>query len=75
MKASKTPAEDKASKCQALIDLIRTENSCFTVNQLADYFGVNPKTIYRRLWAKAMPAYKVGRTWRIAKKDIKWLRQ
>jgi excisionase family DNA binding protein len=65
----------KASKCQALIDLIRTDNNCFTVNQLADYFGVNPKTIYRRLWAKQIPAFKVGKTWRIAKKDIKWLRQ
>ena len=67
--------KDKSSKCQALIDLIRTDNNCFTVNQLADYFGVNPKTIYRRLWAKGIPAYKVGRAWRIAKKDIKWFRQ
>jgi excisionase family DNA binding protein len=50
-------------------------NDFFTVNQLADYFGVNPKTIYRRLWAKVIPAYKVGRAWRIAKKDIIWLRQ
>ena len=33
------------------------------------------KAIYRRLWAKGIPAYKVGRTWRIAKKDIKWARQ
>lgn len=46
----------------------------FTVNGLTDYFGVNPKTIYRRLWAKGIPAYKVGRTWRIVKKDIIWLR-
>jgi excisionase family DNA binding protein len=47
----------------------------FTVNGLAEEFGVNPKTIYRRLWAKTIPAYKVGRSWRIAKKDIKWLKQ
>jgi len=47
----------------------------FTVNELAEYFGVNPKTIYRRLWAKEIPAYKVGRTWRIARKDITWLRR
>jgi len=31
----------------------------FTVNELAREFGVNPKTIYRRLWAKEIPAYKV----------------
>jgi excisionase family DNA binding protein len=42
----------------------------FTVNELAEYFEVNPKTIYRRLWAKGIPAYKVGRTWRIVRKDI-----
>jgi len=47
----------------------------FTVNELAEYFGVNPKTIYRRLWAKEIPAYKVGRNWRIARKDIMWLRR
>jgi len=47
----------------------------FTVNQLAEYFGANPKTIYRRLWAKQVPAFKVGRTWRIAKKDIIWLKK
>jgi excisionase family DNA binding protein len=46
----------------------------FTVNELAEHFRVNPKTIYRRLWAKGIPAYKVGRRWRIARKDIKWLR-
>ncbi len=47
----------------------------FTVNELAEEFRVNPKTIYRRLWAKGIPAYKIGRRWRIVKKDIKWLRQ
>jgi hypothetical protein len=33
------------------------------------------KAIYRRPWAKGIPGYKVGKTWRIAKKDIKWLRR
>jgi len=47
----------------------------FTVNELARHFGVNPKTIYRRLWAKGIPAYKVGGTWRIPKKDIIWLKR
>ncbi|MGA2465515.1 MAG: helix-turn-helix domain-containing protein [Thermodesulfobacteriota bacterium] len=50
-------------------------NDFFTVNQLADYFGVNPKTIYRRLWAKSIPAFKVGKVWRIAKKDVIWFRR
>jgi excisionase family DNA binding protein len=47
----------------------------FTVNELADHFRVNPKTIYRRLWAKAIPAFKIGAQWRIAKKDIEWLKR
>ena len=33
----------------------------FIVNELARYFGVDPKTIYRRLLAKGILAYKVGR--------------
>ena len=36
-------------------------NDYFTVNELAEHFGVNPKTIYRRLWAKGIPAFKIGR--------------
>jgi len=47
----------------------------FTVVELADHFGVCAKTIYRRLWAKGLPAYKVGQQWRIAKKDIIWLKR
>jgi len=47
----------------------------FTINELAKHFGVNPKTIYRRLWDKGIPAYRVGRAWRVAKKDIRWLSQ
>jgi excisionase family DNA binding protein len=52
-----------------------SSSECYTVNELAKYFGVNPKTIYRRLWAKQIPAYKVGRTWRISKKDVIWLKK
>ena len=42
----------------------------FTVEELAEHFKVNSKTIYRRLWAKGIPAFKVGRVWRIARKEI-----
>lgn len=34
----------------------------FSVTELAKHFGVNAKTIYRRLWAKGIPAYEVGNT-------------
>ncbi len=39
-------------------------NDYFTLNELAKEFRVNPKTIYRRLWAKGIPAYKIGRSWK-----------
>ena len=51
------------------------EKMFMTVNELAPYFNVNPKTIYRRLWAKAIPAFKIGRVWKIAKKDLVWLKR
>jgi excisionase family DNA binding protein len=47
----------------------------YTVNELAKEFRVNPKTIYRQLWAKVIPAYKVGQQWRIARKDLVWLKR
>ena len=47
----------------------------FTVNELADHFRVNPKTIYRRLWKRELPAYKVGSQWRIAKSSLLWLKK
>ncbi len=53
----------------------KEESSCYTVNELARYFNVDPKTIYRRLWARQIPAYKVGRIWKIARKDLVWLRK
>jgi excisionase family DNA binding protein len=52
-----------------------TMKDYFSVNELAEHFNVNPKTIYRRLWEKAIPAFKIGRCWRIARKDIVWLKQ
>ncbi len=51
------------------------EERFMTVNDVARYFNVNPKTIYRRLWAGQIPAYKVGRIWKIARKDLVWLRR
>ena len=41
----------------------------------AERFRVNPKTIYKQLWAKVIPAYKVGQQWRIVKKDINKIHQ
>lgn len=41
-----------------------------TISEMAKVLKVNPKTIYRAVWSKKVPAYKVGKALRIAKKDI-----
>ncbi len=45
-----------------------------TIYEAAKLLRVNPKTIYRALWAKKVPAYKIGKAWRIAKRDIERFR-
>jgi excisionase family DNA binding protein len=45
-------------------------NEFLSVTKAANLFSVNPKTIYRALWSEKLPAYKIGRTWRIARKDL-----
>jgi excisionase family DNA binding protein len=53
------------------------EEKLISVNELAKYFGVHPQTIYRRLWKKTIPAFKIGGRgfWKIAKKDIPLMKQ
>jgi excisionase family DNA binding protein len=46
-----------------------------SVDELAKLLNMNPKTIYRALWSKSLPAYKIGRTWRIARRDIEQFRK
>lgn len=38
--------------------------------ELADYFGVSLKTIYRRMEGREIPFYKIGRSIRFKKEDI-----
>ncbi len=47
----------------------------FAVARLADHFVVFARTLSRRLWAKGIPAHKMGHPWRMAKKDSIWLRR
>ena len=46
-----------------------------TISEMADVLRVNPKTIYRAVWSKKVPAYKIGKAWRIAKRDIEMFRK
>jgi excisionase family DNA binding protein len=45
------------------------------VTELAELLGVNMKTVYRALWSNKIPAYKVGRIWRVAKKDLESIKK
>jgi excisionase family DNA binding protein len=48
----------------------------FTVNELAEHFGVSAKTVYRKLWKGDIPGvFKVGAQWRISKKSIMWFKR
>jgi len=46
-----------------------------SIPEAADLLRVNPKTIYRAVWSKKLPAYKIGRAWRISDKDIELFRK
>ncbi len=48
----------------------KLSNEFLSVTKVARLFDVNPKTIYRALWSDRLPAYKIGKAWRIAKKDL-----
>ncbi len=46
-----------------------------SVDELAKLLNVNMKTVYRALWSKKIPAYKVGRMWRVAKRDFESIKR
>jgi len=50
-------------------------NEFLTISEVAKVLRVNPKTIYRAVWSSKVPAYKVGKAWRIAQRDLDWFRK
>lgn len=42
----------------------------FSVNEVAEKFGVNPKTVFRHVREGKIPAFKIGGQWRIAKSQL-----
>ena len=53
-----------------------SESEIFTIKQVAGYFKVTERTIYRLAAAKKIPAFKVGGTWRFSRADIEiWIKQ
>ena len=41
-----------------------------SVNEIAEYLGVKPDTIYKWLIRKNMPAHKAGRLWKFKKEQV-----
>lgn len=41
-----------------------------TIREVADYLQADEKTIRRWIKARNLPAFKLGRQWRVAEKDL-----
>lgn len=47
-----------------------------TVKEVADYFKVNERTVYRMATASTIPAFKVGGSWRFKLAELeKWIQR
>ena len=51
------------------------ESEFWSVTELAETLNVAPKTVYRALWSKKIPAYKIGRMWRVSKRDLEFIKK
>ncbi len=51
------------------------ENDILTLKELAAYLKVNPRTVYRLLAERKLPAFRVGHAWRFRKSEVdEWAR-
>ena len=46
------------------------EDRWLSVEQIADYLGINRDTVYKWIERKNMPSHKVGRLWKFKKGQI-----
>jgi excisionase family DNA binding protein len=44
--------------------------SAMTVQDVAEYLNVDPKTVYRMVKRGELPGFKVGGSWRFHKEDL-----
>ena len=48
--------------------------TAMTVQDVAEYLNIDPKTVYRLVNRGELPGFKVGGSWRFEKADIdKWI--
>jgi len=52
-----------------------TQNDLLTVAESCRYLKVTPRTLYRYIQNRHMPAFKLGKEWRFVRSDLDlWLR-
>jgi len=51
------------------------ENRWFSVDEIAEYLGVQPDTVYKWITRKDMPVHKLGRLWKFKTSEVdEWVR-
>ncbi|HNT34999.1 MAG TPA: helix-turn-helix domain-containing protein [bacterium] len=52
------------------------EEKLLTLDDLAEYFQVSKKTIYRLVQQKELPAVRISHQWRFRKQDVEgWIQE
>jgi len=53
-----------------------TQSELLTAAETCRYLKVTPRTLYRYIQVRHMPAFKLGKEWRFVRSDLDhWLRQ
>ena len=47
------------------------ENEILTISQVAEYLQLSEMTTYKLVQDGRIPAFKIGRSWRVSKSDLK----
>ncbi|PKM77400.1 MAG: DNA-binding protein [Firmicutes bacterium HGW-Firmicutes-15] len=50
---------------------MNSDDQIMTVSQVADYLQISEITTYKLIQEEKLPAFKVGRHWRVVKADLK----
>ena len=54
--------------------MAQTESDILTLDEVADYLKAGKRTIYRLAQNGEIPAFKLGGTWRVSRKELdKWI--
>lgn len=52
------------------------EDRWLSVDEIGAYLGIRRDTVYKWISGKAMPAYKIGRLWKLKKYEtVEWVRK